>query len=524
MKKRARVVSLGLGLALAAVVPEAPALTPPVVINEFRNVGATNDAVELVVVADNLDMRGMILKDYSGSGTNDTGGKHTFAAAPLWSAVRAGTVVVLRRANGSPDVSAGGSDYNLDVGLDDTNYFASNGKMDIASDEIVQIKAAGSGVSNVTGAIHTFASGAAGTALYFTNSPLPRLRTLVGDTATGESAEAANASGTVDDFDGVGAAGNRAAGSLGTWNSASNRAFILTLRGLWPQTNVMFSASAATVSEGSGSYTVTVQKTSSDGNVSGAYALSGTATEGVTNDFNLSVMGFALNGAITSAVVIVTPHDDFLAEASETVVLTLTNVVGAIPDAPSVFTLTIADNEPRPRTDLSLWINEVHYNNAGADTNEGVEIAGRAGLALNPYRIVFYNGANGATYTNRLLSGTLGGESGGAGAVWVDTPSIQNGDPDGLALVSVQAGQTNVLQFLSYGGSFIAANGPAEGMQSEAIGVTEPDSTPATYSLQLVGQGSSYGDFHWIGPTNRSPGALNAGQVVVRRGGVFFLK
>ncbi|MGI9240203.1 MAG: endonuclease, partial [Verrucomicrobiales bacterium] len=38
----------------------------------------------------------------------------------------------------------------------------------------------------------------------------------------------------------------------------------------------------------------------------------------------------------------------------------------------------------------AVFINELHYDNSGADTNEGLEIAGPAGTDLSAYRLVFY--------------------------------------------------------------------------------------------------------------------------------------
>ena len=47
------------------------------------------------------------------------------------------------------------------------------------------------------------------------------------------------------------------------------------------------------------------------------------------------------------------------------------------------------------------FINEIHYDNAGGDTGEFVEIAGAAGTDLTGWKIVLYNGANGATFLAR---------------------------------------------------------------------------------------------------------------------------
>jgi hypothetical protein len=46
----------------------------------------------------------------------------------------------------------------------------------------------------------------------------------------------------------------------------------------------------------------------------------------------------------------------------------------------------------------------------------------------------------------------------------------KNGSPDGIALVNPSG---KVIQFLSYEGSFTATNGPALGMTSTDIGVSE---------------------------------------------------
>src|SRR6266480_7213567 len=68
---------------------------PSVVVNKYFNSGTTADVVELLVIQNNLDMRGMIIKDFSASMANDGGGKYTFANNALWSSVRSGTLIVL---------------------------------------------------------------------------------------------------------------------------------------------------------------------------------------------------------------------------------------------------------------------------------------------------------------------------------------------------------------------------------------------------------------------------------------------
>ncbi len=45
----------------------------------------------------------------------------------------------------------------------------------------------------------------------------------------------------------------------------------------------------------------------------------------------------------------------------------------------------------------AVFINEIHYDNAGTDTGEAVEIAGPAGTDLTGWSLVLYNGNGGGT-------------------------------------------------------------------------------------------------------------------------------
>ncbi|QDU89592.1 hypothetical protein Pla175_29840 [Pirellulimonas nuda] len=175
-----------------------------------------------------------------------------------------------------------------------------------------------------------------------------------------------------------------------------------------------------------------------------------------------------------------------------------------------------------------IWINEFHYDNDGADANEFVEVAVRSGPAFNPadFSVQPYNGNGGATYgTAQPLSAfTVGATSPIAGSVesvtfysfvftGTDSNGLQNGAPDGLALVNTVT--PSVVEFLSYEGSFMATNGPAMGATSVDIGVSETDDGVLT-SLGLVGAGSSAADFTWalIADGSATPGAVNTGQTL----------
>jgi hypothetical protein len=158
----------------------------------------------------------------------------------------------------------------------------------------------------------------------------------------------------------------------------------------------------------------------------------------------------------------------------------------------------------------AVFINEIHYDNAGTDTGEAIEIAGPAGTSLTGWSVVLYNGSTGAAYTTTPLSGTIPDSCDGYGVVVLNYPvnGIQNGSPDGLALVD----NGSVVQFLSYEGSFTAAGGPANGLLSADIGVSQGGTGAVGLSLQLSGSGTTYEEFTWNGEAAHTFGACNSGQ------------
>ena len=162
--------------------------------------------------------------------------------------------------------------------------------------------------------------------------------------------------------------------------------------------------------------------------------------------------------------------------------------------------------------DPTIFINEFHYDNDGTDAGEFIEIAGPAGTSLSGYSLVLYNGAatSRAAYNGLNLSGTIPDQQNGYGTIAFSYPvnGIQNGDPDGIALV----GPSGLLQFLSYGGSFTAASGVAAGITSTDIGVKESGATVVGASLQLQGSGERYADFTWAVTGAHTAGAVNTNQ------------
>jgi len=156
----------------------------------------------------------------------------------------------------------------------------------------------------------------------------------------------------------------------------------------------------------------------------------------------------------------------------------------------------------------SVFINEIHYDNDGADQDEGVEVLGPAGTDLSSWSLVLYNGNGGSAYNIVSLDGVLANQQSGVGTAFIPIAGLQNGSPDGIALIN----GTTVIQFLSYEGSFTAVGGPADGLLSDDIGEVESSSTAIGTSLQLTGQGSSYSDFTWQTGVASSYNAINNGQ------------
>lgn len=195
------------------------------------------------------------------------------------------------------------------------------------------------------------------------------------------------------------------------------------------------------------------------------------------------------------------------------------NAFAGISDTTTLNFTTKAATVTPPPAPLTVFISEIHYDNAGTDASEAIGIQGLAGTDLTGWSIVLYNGnvpTAATTYNATGISGaiSLSGlvidneNNSGFGEVFVNAPGMQNGSADGMALVNA-AGQ--VVQLLSYEGVFTVAaigatnSGPAAGMTSVDIGVFEDgNTTPVGASLQLVGG-------IWKLSTDDSFGSLNIG-------------
>src|SRR4029450_887760 len=87
---------------------------------------------------------------------------------------------------------------------------------------------------------------------------------------------------------------------------------------------------------------------------------------------------------------------------------------------------------PASAAEDTPFISELHYDNTGAASGEGVGAEGPGGVDLPGWQVVLYNGNGGTAYATSTLSGTVPA----AGVVVQTYPAngVQNGSPDGVAL------------------------------------------------------------------------------------------
>ena len=183
------------------------------------------------------------------------------------------------------------------------------------------------------------------------------------------------------------------------------------------------------------------------------------------------------------------------------------------------------EEQDNPQTDLpdgpiggSIWINEFHYDNDGVDEGEFVELAGPAGMDVTGWSLVLFNGFNDTAYNTVALTGTLTDSGSNFGFLVIDFPTngIQNGAPDGMALIDSTG---ECIELLSYEGRLSPISGPCSEFLAIDIGVAEitttsGGSTAIGSSLQRVGTGSVGPDFEWSGPSPDTKALINTGQVL----------
>ncbi len=193
---------------------------------------------------------------------------------------------------------------------------------------------------------------------------------------------------------------------------------------------------------------------------------------------------------------------------------------GTVPDCPDLmlnFDDACDDNDPTTVDDIiqadctcagtmpgsgcsGIFINEFAYDCDEGDANEVIEIAVPNTFMDNvaDVRIDLYNGSNGTSYNDVTLDQfTIGVDDGTYVYYFITGITIQNGAPDGIAL----SFQGTVCQFISYEGTITATDGPALGMTSTNVGVSQNNNTTCDETIQLF-------DGTWVNAC-ASPGDVN---------------
>jgi len=166
-----------------------------------------------------------------------------------------------------------------------------------------------------------------------------------------------------------------------------------------------------------------------------------------------------------------------------------------------------------------IFINEFHYSNGPVSQDQGVEIAGPAGIDLSNYELVVQQQVNSNPNTflvevyRSTLSGMIDDEGSGFGAVWfpVAAMPLYRGY---ISLVNSITGE--VVDFVTYDPAYglldvmsppiFTPNGPYNNL--------ELPTHPPGFSFQRVGEGNCPSDYIWVRfPSSR--GYLNPGQSIL---------
>jgi large repetitive protein len=157
----------------------------------------------------------------------------------------------------------------------------------------------------------------------------------------------------------------------------------------------------------------------------------------------------------------------------------------------------------------SLVINEIDYDQVGADSGGFVEIANRGSTAatLDGIALVLVNGADGTEYARAALTGTIAA----GGYLKVDIEA-QNGAPDGVALIDTAS--KALLDALSYEGEIAAATIDAQAydlVEGAALDAAIADSNTVDGSLSRIPDKADTNDAasDWEFTSTKTPGAAN---------------
>ncbi len=241
-----------------------------------------------------------------------------------------------------------------------------------------------------------------------------------------------------------------------------------------------------------------------------AAGISASDVDSVTLTYALSGADAALFtiDAATGAIAFVSAPDyetpgDADGDNAYELTVTVTDDLGASDSAD--LTVSVADVLELP--EVTARVNEIHYDNAGTDTGEFIEIRVAAGDDVSYLTVTLYNGSGGAAYGSYAVADGAMTSDGTWDYYVISFPSngIQNGSPDGVAL----ANGPELIEFLSYEGEMTAVGGVADGVTSTDIGVAEDSATLIGQSLMRNEDGS------WRAPEDNTAGASNDAPIAL---------
>jgi hypothetical protein len=164
---------------------------------------------------------------------------------------------------------------------------------------------------------------------------------------------------------------------------------------------------------------------------------------------------------------------------------------------------------PPPPSDAEIVINEIDYDQVGADSDGFVELRNTSATSatLDGLALVLVNGGDGLEYARVDLTGSLA-----AGAHLVLAVEPQNGAPDGVAVIDAATG--DLLDALSYEGEIHAAviDGQTYDLvEGTPLAATVADSNTTDGSLSRIPDGQDTNDAasDWVFTSTKTPGAAN---------------
>lgn len=186
-----------------------------IIFNELYNSGGNDEWIELLVLQDNLDLRGWSLRDYSSSGAAQL--PLNFTNHETWSNLKKGTIIVIGRPENTFAEDLDPSDYSITVKSSNALFFSGTVFLFAGASEAIQIRnssqthvhgiswGAGNASSLPSPKIHFSGASSSNTSTFFNGNNLTQIGDLANWTQNGTQ-------------------------SRGVGNTASNIAWINSLR------------------------------------------------------------------------------------------------------------------------------------------------------------------------------------------------------------------------------------------------------------------------------------------------------